>query len=49
MLAYNIGDETDIEPAVAKDLIDQGIAIPARPINQTEKAISPAQKNAEKR
>lgn len=50
-LAYNIGEQADIEDAVAKDLIQQNIATPvAQPPHQTaETAISKQAKKAEKR
>lgn len=53
LLGYNIGDEADLENAVAKDLIDQKIAVAVdtaqKPSERTEKAVSKEAEKAEKR
>lgn len=54
-LAYNEGDEADLEPAVANDLIAQKIArvveqpTATKPHETAERAISQQAKKAEKR
>ena len=42
MLGYNVGDMTDVEDALALDLLDQGIAEKAisKPVETAEKADS---------
>lgn len=50
-LGYFIGDEAEIEDAVAKDLIEQKVAVLAaeKPSDKAEKAISKAATGVEKR
>lgn len=50
-MGYFIGDEAEIEDAVARDLIDQGMAVPvaAPPSAKAEKATLKAAEKAEKR
>lgn len=50
-MGYFIGDEAEIEDAVARDLLDQGMAVPVeQPQAATaEKSTSKAAEKAEKR
>ncbi len=50
-LGYFIGNEADIEDAVAKDLIDQKVAVPVgeKPPERAENAASKQAAKAEKR